>query len=96
MSWILGLVYCGLLWLVFAKLKLLRLSLPLAILAASLGPALIIALLFCAVLSSLHLHRSRLSRSDSCDATTASSGTYHGDCGRAEYSYQEGRRVVSR
>jgi multidrug resistance efflux pump len=48
MSWILGLIYCGLLWLVFAKLKLLKFSLPLAILAASVGPALIIALLFCA------------------------------------------------
>jgi multidrug resistance efflux pump len=48
MSWILAAVYCGLLWLVFAKLKLMRLSLPLAVLAASVGPALIIALLFCA------------------------------------------------
>ncbi len=48
MSWILALIYCGLLWLVFDKLKLLRLSLPLAILAASVGPALIICLLFCA------------------------------------------------
>ncbi len=48
MSWILALIYCGLLWLIFAKLKLLRFSLPLAILAASVGPALIMALLFCA------------------------------------------------
>ncbi len=48
MSWILALIYCGLLWLVFAELKLLKFSLPLAILAASVGPALIMALLFCA------------------------------------------------
>ncbi|MCR9293476.1 MAG: HlyD family secretion protein [bacterium] len=48
MSWILGGLYCGIIWLVFAKLKLLRLSLPLAILLASVGPSLIIALLFCA------------------------------------------------
>lgn len=48
MSWLLGAVYCGILWLVFAKLKLIRLSLPIAILAASVGPSLIIALLFCA------------------------------------------------
>ncbi len=48
MSWILGGIYCGLIWLIFAKLKLLRLSLPLAILLASIGPSLILALLFCA------------------------------------------------
>ena len=48
MRWILGGIYCGILWLVFAKLKLIRLSLPIAILAASVGPLLIIALLFCA------------------------------------------------
>ena len=48
MSWILGAIYCGLIWLVFAKLKLLRLSLPLAILLASVGPSLILVLLFCA------------------------------------------------
>lgn len=48
MSWILALFYCGLLWLVFAKLKLLRLSLPVAIVAASVGPSLIILLLLCA------------------------------------------------
>ncbi len=48
MSWILALIYCGFLWLIFAKLKLLKFSLPLAILAASVGPSLIIALLFCA------------------------------------------------
>ncbi len=48
MSWILGLIYCGLLWLIFAKLKLVRLSLPLAILAASVGPLLIVTLLLCA------------------------------------------------
>ncbi|SMP42617.1 Multidrug resistance efflux pump [Neorhodopirellula lusitana] len=48
MSWILGGVYCGVIWLVFAKLKLVRLSLPLAILLASVGPSLIVALLLCA------------------------------------------------
>ncbi|TWU04345.1 HlyD family secretion protein [Stieleria varia] len=48
MSWILAGIYCGVIWLVFAKLKLMRLSLPLAIVLASLGPAMIVALLFCA------------------------------------------------
>ncbi len=48
MSWILAAIYCGLLWLIFAKLKLLRFSLPLAVIAASVGPALIVALLLCA------------------------------------------------
>lgn len=48
MSWILALIYCGVLWLVFAKLKLIRLSLPVAIVAASVGPSLIILLLLCA------------------------------------------------
>ncbi|MBB3207673.1 multidrug resistance efflux pump [Rhodopirellula rubra] len=48
MSWILGGIYCGVIWLVFAKLKLMRLSLPMAIMLASVGPLLIIALLFCA------------------------------------------------
>lgn len=48
MSWILGLLYCGFLWLVFSKLKLIKFSLPLAILAASVGPSLILVLLFCA------------------------------------------------
>ncbi|TWU58570.1 Inner membrane protein YiaV precursor [Rubripirellula tenax] len=48
MSWLLGGIYCGVLWLVFAKLKLIRLSLPIAIVAGSIGPSLIIALLFCA------------------------------------------------
>jgi len=48
MSWILGGIYCGVLWLVFAKFKLLKLSLPVAIVAASVGPGLIVALLFCA------------------------------------------------
>ena len=48
MSWLLGGAYCAILWLVFAKLKLVRLSLPLAIIAASVGPLLIFALLFCA------------------------------------------------
>ena len=46
MYWILGSLYCGLVWLVFAKLKLIRLSLPIAILAAAIGPAVIISLLF--------------------------------------------------
>ncbi len=48
MSWLLAAVYCGFLWLVFAKLKLMRLSLPIAIVAGSVGPSLIVALLFCA------------------------------------------------
>lgn len=48
MSWLLGGLYCGMLWLVFAKLKLIRLSLPIAIVAGSIGPSLIIVLLFCA------------------------------------------------
>jgi membrane fusion protein (multidrug efflux system) len=48
MMWLLGGAYCLVIWLVFAKLKLIRLSLPLAILLASVGPALILALLFCA------------------------------------------------
>ncbi len=48
MSWLLGGVYCFVLWLVFAKLRLLKLTLPIAILAASIGPSLIVALLFCA------------------------------------------------
>ena len=48
MSWILGGLYCGTIWLVFAKLKLMRLSLPVAIVAASVGPSLIVAFLFCA------------------------------------------------
>ncbi len=48
MSWILGAAYCGFLWLVFAKLKLLKLSFPIAVVAGAIGPGLIIALLFCA------------------------------------------------
>ncbi|MCR9200948.1 MAG: HlyD family secretion protein [Planctomycetaceae bacterium] len=48
MSWILGGVYCGFLWLVFDRLKLLRLSLPLAILFGSVGPALIVVFLLLA------------------------------------------------
>lgn len=48
MSWLLGGVYCGLIWLVFSKLKLLRLSLPLAVVLAAAGPLMIVALLFCA------------------------------------------------
>jgi len=48
MSWILAGIYCGSLWLVFAKWKLIRLSLPIAIVVASVGPSLIVALLFCA------------------------------------------------
>jgi len=46
--WLLAGAYCLVLWLVFAKWKLLRLSLPIAILAASVGPGLILAFLFCA------------------------------------------------
>ncbi|TWU27975.1 HlyD family secretion protein [Novipirellula artificiosorum] len=48
MSWILGAAYCFVIWLIFAKLRLIRLSLPLAIIAGSVGPLLIVALLFCA------------------------------------------------
>ncbi|MEO9590486.1 HlyD family secretion protein [Rhodopirellula bahusiensis] len=48
MSWILSGLYCGTIWLIFAKLKLIRLSLPVAIVLASVDPGLIIALLFCA------------------------------------------------
>ncbi len=47
MMWILAGIYCGLLWLIFDKLRLIRLSLPIAVLAASIGPGLILALLFC-------------------------------------------------
>ncbi len=45
--WILAGIYCGLLWLIFDKLRLIRLSLPIAVLAAAIGPGLILALLFC-------------------------------------------------
>jgi multidrug resistance efflux pump len=48
MSWIFAGIYCAILWLVFAKFKIIRLSLPVAIVAASVGPALIMSLLFCA------------------------------------------------
>jgi multidrug resistance efflux pump len=48
MSWILGGIYCGLIWLIFAKLRLIKLTLPIAIIVGSVGPALIVALLFCA------------------------------------------------
>jgi multidrug resistance efflux pump len=48
MAWLFALVYCGLIWLVFAKLKLMRLTLPIAVLAASVGPLLIVTLLLCA------------------------------------------------
>ncbi|TWT97745.1 Inner membrane protein YiaV precursor [Botrimarina colliarenosi] len=48
MMWILAGLYCLAIWLVFAKWRLLRLSLPLAIVLGSVGPALIVALLFCA------------------------------------------------
>ncbi len=48
MMWILAGAYCFVLWLVFAKLKLLKFSLPIAVLSASIGPTLIIALLFSA------------------------------------------------
>ncbi|MCA9075178.1 MAG: HlyD family secretion protein [Planctomycetaceae bacterium] len=48
MMWLLGGTYCLLLWLIFSKLKLLRFSLPIAIVAGSIGPLGILALLFCA------------------------------------------------
>lgn len=48
MSWILAGFYCAVIWLVFVKLKLIKLSLPLAIVLASVGPILIGVLLFCA------------------------------------------------
>jgi multidrug resistance efflux pump len=48
MMWLLAGAYCLVVWLVFAKWKLLRLSLPVAVVAASAGPGLILALLFCA------------------------------------------------
>lgn len=48
MAWILAAIYCSLIWLVFAKLKLFRMTLPVAIVAGSVGPSLIIVLLFCA------------------------------------------------
>jgi multidrug resistance efflux pump len=48
MSWIFGGIYCGALWLVFAKLRLIKLTLPIALVAAAVGPGLIMALLFCA------------------------------------------------
>jgi len=48
MSWILGGLYCGTVWLVFAKWKLMRMSLSIAIVTASAGPSLIVAFLFCA------------------------------------------------
>ncbi|KAA5544349.1 HlyD family secretion protein [Roseiconus nitratireducens] len=48
MMWVLAGTYCLAIWLVFAKWKLLRLSLPVAIAAASVGPSLLLAFLFCA------------------------------------------------
>ncbi|TWT74114.1 HlyD family secretion protein [Allorhodopirellula solitaria] len=48
MIWILGGIYCGALWLIFAKWKLVRMSLPVAVLAASVGPTALLILLFCA------------------------------------------------
>ena len=48
MMWILAGAYCLILWLIFAKFKLIRLSLPIAIVAASIGPLLIMSLLFSA------------------------------------------------
>lgn len=48
MSWILAGLYCGLLWLIFDKLRLLRMSLPLALLFGSVGPSLIIIFLLLA------------------------------------------------
>ncbi|QDT69123.1 Inner membrane protein YiaV precursor [Planctomycetes bacterium MalM25] len=48
MMWLLGGAYCLVIWLVFAKWRLLRLSLPIALLLASIGPLLIVSWLFCA------------------------------------------------
>ncbi len=48
MSWLLAGLYCGVLWLAFDKLRLLKLSLPVAIVAGAVGPSLIVVLLFCA------------------------------------------------
>jgi multidrug resistance efflux pump len=48
MMWILGGVYCLVIWLVFDKWRLLRLSLPIAVVLAAVGPAVILTLLFCA------------------------------------------------
>lgn len=48
MMWFLGGLYCGLIWLVFDKLRLVRLSLPFALLLSAVGPSLIVALVFCA------------------------------------------------
>lgn len=60
MSWILAGIYCGILWLVFVKLRLIKLSLPLAIVAASVGPGLIVALLFCAQYFHLYTAQARV------------------------------------
>jgi ABC-type cobalamin transport system permease subunit len=48
MAWILAGIYCFLMWLVFARLKLVRMSLPITVVCASVGPSLIVALLVCA------------------------------------------------
>lgn len=48
MMWLIGGAYCLVIWLVFAKWRLLPLTLPLAVLLASIGPLLILSLLFCA------------------------------------------------
>lgn len=48
MMWLVAGAYCFVLWLIFAKLRLLKFSLPIAIITGSLGPFLIIAWLFCA------------------------------------------------
>ena len=46
MSWLLIGVYCGILWLVFDRFRLIRLSLPVAIVAAAVGPGAVLVLLF--------------------------------------------------
>lgn len=48
MMWLIGGAYCFVLWLIFAKLKLLKFSLPIAIICGAVGPVGILTLLFCA------------------------------------------------
>lgn len=47
MMLLLAIAYCATIWLVFAKLKLMRLSLPIACVLASVGPVAILSMLFC-------------------------------------------------
>ncbi len=46
MYWIIGALYCAALWLVFDKLRLVKLSLPIAIVVGATGPLAILSLLF--------------------------------------------------